>query len=178
MPGRKQVTGYDAAAPLMARTVSALRARIGDEPRITVWFTTRDPLPWMKSAYYQNLRRERLCEDFDTHARRLEQAARLDDFVDQTRIRLGDMAQVMATRIETCESQRLGPLGVALDLLGVTSDDLDSVRAHNVQPHGGAAQLLALNRSRLTDVELAAAKRKLVRSFRKGDDGAAKAFSL
>ncbi|MCR9147920.1 MAG: hypothetical protein NXH74_12070 [Rhodobacteraceae bacterium] len=172
LPGRKQVAGYDAAAPLMARTVSALRDRIGQTARITVWFTTRAPEPWMKSAYYQNLRQRRLCEDFESHARRLERAARLDDFVAQTRAELGDRADVTATRIETCAPHRLGPLGVALDLLGVRSDDLAPVRAHNVQPEQAAAQLLDLNRSRLSDAELAKAKRKLVRAFRKGDDGA------
>ena len=173
LPGRKHVTGYDAAPPLMARLVAALRARLGPEPRVTVWFTTRAPLAWMKSAYYQNLRLDRLCEDFDTHARKLQRAARLDTFVDDTRARLGDQAHVTATRIEACADHRLGPLGVALDMLGVPGDELEPSRLHNVQPQGGAAQLLALNRSDLGDADLAEAKRRLIRAFRKGEDSAA-----
>ena len=166
LPGRKHVTGYDAAPPLIERAVRALRAQIGDDVPVTVWFTTRNAAAWKKSAYYQNLRQERLCETFDEHAQKLERAAQLDQFVDRTRALIGSAANVASTRIEGCTEHVLGPLGMALDILDVYTKDLEPVRAHNVQPPDGAAELLRLNLSDLSDEELAIAKRDLMRGFR------------
>lgn len=166
LPGRKRVDGYDAAPPLLARTVTALRARIGDSVPVTVWFTTRDAEPWKKSAYYQNLRQERLRETFAEHSSKLDRAARLEVFVARTRAMIGEMAHVASTRIEGCTEHPLGPLGPALDILDVKNDDLDPIRDHNVQPPDGAAELLRLNLSDLSDAELTIAKRDLMRGFR------------
>ncbi|WP_135502027.1 hypothetical protein [Roseovarius aestuariivivens] len=167
LPGRKKVSGYDAAAPLLQAAVGVLRNRIGDTVPVTVWFTTRDPEGWKKSAYYQNLRQVRLREDFATHATKLDRASRLDSFVALTRDALAGLAAVTSTRIEDCAAHPLGPMGVALDLLGVEHDNLAPVRPHNVQPQAGAQELLKLNRSNLTDDELAKAKRALIREYRK-----------
>ncbi|WP_135506706.1 hypothetical protein [Roseovarius aestuariivivens] len=167
IPGRKGIEAYDTAPDLLEHAVSVLHTHFGPKPGIAIWFTTRDPEAWKRSAYYQNLRSTRLTEDYDTYGPRLDRAARLDDVVAAVRDRLKDRATVTSTRIETCRDLPLGPLEVALDLLGIDKTGLAPQPSQNTQPQDAADRLLALNRSSMKDEELSRAKRDLLRRYRR-----------
>lgn len=166
IPGRKGIAAYDTAPDLLDVAVRALHAHFGEGARIAIWFTTREPEAWMRSAYYQNLRSTRLTEAWEVYAPRLERAARLDDVVEAVRTRLGPRAEVTATRIESCHDLPLGPLDVALDRLGIDKTGLPAQPHQNTQPQDAADRLLTLNRSALDDADLSRAKRELLRRYR------------
>jgi len=132
-----------------------------------VLYTTRDAEPWLKSLYWQNLRAQRLTEDFETFRARLAPAADLGGIVAETRALLGAQAEVHGRAIEACGAPPLGPLGAALDLLDLPKDHLAPLPRHNLQPEDAAARLLALNRSGLPDGALQEAKRAVLRDHRR-----------
>lgn len=167
IPGLHGVVGYDATPPLMNVAAAVLRGHFKDALELTIWFTTRAPDDWQRSVYWQNLRAIRLTEDFEDYQPRLHHGARLGDVVDAVAERLGARARVTSTPIESCGQSRLGPLGTALELLGVPQVGIDPLPAQNVQPDGAADILLALNRSDLDDVELAEAKREALQNLRR-----------
>lgn len=170
IPGRVGNWSYDTAPALVGRAVDVLHDRFGAGTDIIVWFTTRRPEDWLRSVYWQNLRSMRIIEDFDSYRPRLEQAARLEAVVEQTRERLSGRARVCASAIEEIGGGRLGPLDTALGLLGLPTGQLAPVKAYNVQPRGGAEELLALNRSSLDDEALAEAKRDLLQAWRRSGE--------
>lgn len=166
IPGNHGVTSYDAAAPLMNVATAVLRAHFGTDPSLSVLFTTRTPRDWQNSVWWQNLRALRLTEDFETYRIHLTEAANLDEIVGRVDARIRERATVIDAPIEECGADPLGPLGAALDLLGVPRVEIDPLPAHNVQPDGAAEELLALNRSALSDADLAEAKRKVLQRYR------------
>jgi len=156
-PGLRGVKTY-AAAPALARTAAGiLRQHFGKEARITVWFTTRNPDTWLRSLYWQNLRAQRLKEEFEPFRARMAPAADHARIVDAARRCLGTAAEVKTDRIEDIGPQPLGPLGAALRHLGVTTEGLAPLPQHNTQPEHAAQDFLALNRSALGDDALAEA---------------------
>ncbi|MEM8774598.1 MAG: hypothetical protein AAGF53_06165 [Pseudomonadota bacterium] len=168
-PGKFEITDYSAAPKLMQAAVSALRVA-NPKVDIDVWFTTRDPEPWLRSVYYQLLRATRMTDGLNCFAKAHQKAAALDRVVEQTEDLLGNVATTGATRLEVLEDTPLGPLGALLERLGIDDTELPPIQAQNVQPTTAAKELLALNRSNLSDEELAAAKRKVIRGYmRRGD---------
>lgn len=166
IPGNHGVTTYAAAAPLMNVATAVLGAHFGPDAAVSVVFTTRTPRNWQRSVWWQNLRALRLTEDFETYRTRLADAACLGSIVDTVAGRIGHRATVIDAPIEECGTDPLGPLGVTLDHLGVPRDGLAPLPAHNVQPDGAAEELLALNRSALSDADLSEAKRKVLKRYR------------
>ncbi|MDD9725596.1 hypothetical protein PVV74_09035 [Roseovarius sp. SK2] len=166
IPGNHGVTSYAAAAPLMNVATAVLAAHFGPEAPIGVLFTTRAPRDWQRSVWWQNLRALRVTEDFETYRTHLSSAADLDTIVDSVDERVRHRATVLDAPIEECGTDPLGPLGVALDHLDVPRDGLAPLPAHNVQPDGAAEELLALNRSALSDAELSEAKRAVLKRYR------------
>ncbi|QGX99624.1 hypothetical protein EI983_15665 [Roseovarius faecimaris] len=167
IPGHHGVAGYDAAPPLMNVATAVLRSHFGPDAEVTIWYTTRTARDWQRSVYWQNLRALRLTQEFEEYRVTLTHAARLGDVVRAVADRLGPRARVTHTPIENCGATPLGPLGAALDLLGIPTDDIAPLPAHNVQPDGAAEELLALNRSDLDDTALADAKREVIRAHRR-----------
>lgn len=167
IPGHHGVAGYDAAPTLMNVATAVLRSHFGADAEITIWFTTRTARDWQRSVYWQNLRAMRVTEEFEGYRLKLHHAARLPEVVQAVAYRLGNRANVATTAIEQCGATPLGPLGAALELLGIPADDIAPLPAHNVQPDGAADELLALNRSDLDDDALAAAKRDVVQRHRR-----------
>ncbi|SEK74129.1 hypothetical protein SAMN05443999_102166 [Roseovarius azorensis] len=167
LPGLRDVTTYLAAPALVHAAVAVLRARFGARAEITVWFTTRAAAPWLQSLYWQNLRAQRLTDDFETFRACLAPAADHARIVGETRDMVGSEAEVQSCDIETCGATPLGPLGAALDLLGLSGDHLAPLPRHNLQPEDAASELLALNRSALADNALAEAKRAVLRKYRR-----------
>lgn len=167
IPGRKGITAYDTAPDLLDHAARVAHDHFGTDTQVTIWFTTREPDAWKRSAYYQNLRSTRLTEDFDTYGPKLDRAAMLDEVVEAVRARLSGRAEVTATRIETCHDLPLGPLEVVLDRLGIDKTGLPPQPQQNTQPQDAAERLLALNRSALGDDGLSLAKQDLLRRFRR-----------
>lgn len=165
IPGRKNVVAYDATPALVKVVTDVLNERLGSDTSMVVWFTTREPDAWQRSAYWQNLRSTRITEDFETYRGRLHRAAKLDDVVTLVREGLATSARVVSTRIEKCGAEPLGPLGEALDLLEVSKRGLFSVPTKNVQPPGAAEEFLRLNRSTLDDAALKETKTKLFKRY-------------
>lgn len=167
IPGHHGVAGYDAAPPLMNVATAVLRSHFGEAADVTIWYTTRTARDWQRSVYWQNLRALRLTQAFEEYRVTLTHAARLADVVRAVATRLGPRARVTHSAIEACGATPLGPLGAALALLDIPTDDVAPLPAHNVQPDGAADELLALNRSELDDAALAAAKREVIRAHRR-----------
>jgi len=166
LPGLRGVKTY-AAAPALARAaVNILHRHYGAEARITVWFTTREPEAWLRSLYWQNLRAQRLTEEFEPFRDRMAPAADHIAIVDEARRCLGTTAQVETACIEEIGPEPLGPLGAALRYLEVSTEGLVPTPQHNTQPDNAARDFLALNRSALGDKALSEAKRKVLRRYR------------
>lgn len=170
IPGHHGVAGYDAAPPLMNVATAVLRSHFGDAAEVTIWYTTRTARDWQRSVYWQNLRALRITQGFEDYRATLTHAARLADVVQAVARRIGPRARVTHTPIEACGATPLGPLGAALELLGISADDVAPLPALNVQPDGAAQELLALNRSALDDAALAQAKREVIRAHRRRGD--------
>jgi hypothetical protein len=169
LPGLKGVETY-AAAPSLARSaVDVLHRHYGAEAQITVWFTTRNPETWLRSLYWQNLRAQRLTEEFEPFRDRMAPAADHARIVDDARRCLGTTARVETARIEDIGPDPLGPLGAALRHLGVATEGLSALPQHNTQPENAARDFLALNRSALGDKALSEAKRKVLRRYRRAE---------
>lgn len=169
LPGLKGVKTY-AAAPALARSaVDNLHHYYGADARITVWFTTREPEAWLRSLYWQNLRAQRLTEEFEPFRDRMASAADHARIVDEARRCLGATAEVESARIEDIGPEPLGPLGAALRHLGVSTEGLVSTPQHNTQPENAAKDFLALNRSAMGDKALSEAKRKVLRRYRRAE---------
>lgn len=166
LPGLRGVKTY-AAAPALARAaVDILRDYYGIDAQITVWFTTRAPEAWLRSLYWQNLRAQRLTEEFEPFRARMAPAADHAAIVDEARRCIGSLAEVETARIEDIGPEPLGPLGAALRHLGVTNEGLVPTPQHNTQPENAARDFLALNRSAMGDAALSEAKRKVLRRYR------------
>lgn len=166
MPGHHGVITYDAAAPLMNVATATLAARFGTDAGIIVWFTTRAPAAWARSAYYQILRAHRVTDSYESYHPVLAGASHLQEIVDEVAARVQGRARVVTSAIEEIGPKPLGPLGEALALLGIPATGLAPLPAQNVQPEGAIDALLALNRSDLDDDALAEAKRRLIRTYR------------
>jgi len=167
IPGNHNVPAYDAAPALMEVATATLQAHFGAATQITIWYTTRAPAPWQRSVWYQNLRALRVTESFEVYQPRLNRAARLDEIVTAVQTRLQGRARVAATPIETCGALPLGPLGAALDHLGIETEGIAPLPAQNIQPEGATLELLALNRSDLDDEALTKAKRDVLQRHRR-----------
>lgn len=167
IPGKFDITAYDASPDLMETAASVILDSWGETAQIDIWYTTRAPDAWQRSVYYQVLRGIRLTDDFDTYSSATARAARLDDIVAETARRLDGRARVGAGRLEDSAGTPLGPLGALLDRLGIPSDDIAPLPVENVQPAGVAEELLALNRSDLDDEALVEAKRDLLNRHRR-----------
>lgn len=165
-PGLHGVSDYSAAPALIETAIRALHARFNTAAETTVWLCTRSANDWLKSLYWQNLRAQRLTEDFESFAARLAPAATFAPILNATRLALGSRARLDDSAIEEFGAAPLGPLGHALELLGLPMADLPPLPRHNRQPEGGPEALLALNRSDLPDNQLKTAKRDLLKMLR------------
>ncbi len=166
IPGKFGVTAYSASTPLMSRAVDGVLRRFGKETKIDIWYTTRSPESWQRSVYYQLLRGIRLTESFAEFQKNWAQAAQLDEVVEATKQSVADRASVDAGQLEECFGKPLGPLGVFLERYGISADGLPPLPIENVQPKGVADELLAINRSEMSDAVATEAKRRVLNKHR------------
>lgn len=166
MPGRRDLTTYAAAAPLMAAICTAATARFGDSLRHTLFFSTRDPDGWLRSSYWQHLRGTRMTDDLQTYLVKAAQAADLDAPLAAVHAAVRG-ATVTSLPLDVSRDLPQGPLTPLLELVELPQ----TVRARivlsqpdNVQPDNGLDDVfLALNRSGLHNRNLADIKSRLLR---------------
>ncbi len=164
IPGRRQVTGYDAAPALLAATARALGDTFGDID-LHVVLTLRDASGWLRSSYWQNLRSSRLTEDFAVYAARLGQTVDLPATIVAIRSALPD-ATVHSAPIEALRDAPLGPATPvvdAMDLPAAARAALRPAAPHNAAPDTATiSEVLALNRGPLSDEVCRRAKADLL----------------
>ncbi len=164
MPGRLGLERYDAAELIMPQIAEAALMRFGAEADLRFYFSTRAPDPWLRSAWWQNLRATRLTLDFDAYAARFAEAADLDAVLHSVAEAVAPL-QVAACPLEESSSQPQGPLTPLLDLVGLPEDRraaLTMLPPANVQPELGLQPvMLALNRSGLKLRQIKEVKRIL-----------------
>ncbi|SDO23251.1 hypothetical protein SAMN05216196_104123 [Lutimaribacter pacificus] len=167
MPGRFGLTGYDAAPRLMA-TLEQVAGDCLPDPRITFFFTTRTPGPWLRSTYAQHLRAIRFTEDRDSYLSRMQPHADLDRAT--ARIAAAVASPVKTARLEECAADPLGPFGALLDVLRAPEKlrgRLTALPPANPSfPDHVLDRFLALNRSDLSRADLTAAKKRLMQEHR------------
>ncbi len=165
IPGRKDVWSYSQTHVLAETLVDEIDRFSDGTARITLFFTTRNASDWVRSVYWQNIRADRIQQDLVEYSERLRQAADLDGVVNRVEEAVSPRADVVRLNVSGLDD-RLFPVTKALSMLNVRSDDLLPVNNLNVQPDGAAEYFLELNRSTMTDEDVAAAKRAYLDSLK------------
>lgn len=158
IPGRKGMWSYSQTHVLAQAILDQICQLAGEQVQTTLLFTTRDAAEWIRSTYWQNLRSNRILEDLPEYSKALQHGANLDAVVQRVQETVSSRADVLSINVSDIDD-RLLPLTRALSILNVRSDDLVAIEDQNVQPNGSAEYFLELNRSGMTDEEVAAAKR-------------------
>ena len=171
MPGRDGQLSYNATPALMAQAEEVICDVFGTESDVVFFFTTRDPDSWLKSTYKHNLRTSRLTLDEGTYTATYAPAA---DLAGVTKA----VADAVTGTVYTVDLADLtGPNGPAQPLIDLI--ELPDQRRRKLVPHpvenagpddGLMDDLLALNRSNLSDKDLNAAKADLLGKTQ-NDDG-------
>ena len=166
MPGRHGLRSY-AAAPHLMRALAIAFTAAAPADQIIFFFTTRDADDWLHSSYVQHLKASRMVLDEEQYATRFRNAAAFGDVLDQIGAEVPGHAVVHAA-LEQHPPGPFGPAGAALDVMGVSG-----ARRERLVPASGPAniglapalkaELLALNRSDLSQSDLKTAKRALLK---------------
>ena len=155
-PGKRGIMDYAAAAPLASSMERAIKAVFGGKVDLTYLYTTREPDAWLSSAWRHNLMGYRVTEDFETFCALYGRSADFAAIIDQIRGVLR-RAKLVVTPLETVSAAPAGPAEAILHLLDLPQ----GLRAGLHNPGlrnagitaGQAAQLLAINRSDVTDAD-------------------------
>jgi hypothetical protein len=124
MPGRSGLSDYSAAPILLEQFSEQISARFPRAEQV-VYFSTRDPKSWMKSAYWEHVKSSSLTLDFTDFTKTYQSASDLDHIVEQVRNALN--IEVFSTRLEECSTLRLGPADPLLDLCDISSGLRDKI---------------------------------------------------
>lgn len=166
IPGRKDTWSYAYAPHILQTLVDAIVERFDAKVEICIWFTTRQPEDWMKSVYWQNLRSNRIVEDFDEYRKKLEPVATLDSTISKVESVLGNRVRVESTDCEHFGSKD-SPLRDFLEYLAVDFECLSLINRQNIQPMNGTQELLRLNRLNVSEEELTKLKRAFLDDHRR-----------
>ncbi|MEO0402829.1 MAG: hypothetical protein AAF214_10680 [Pseudomonadota bacterium] len=159
MPGRHGLTDYAAAAPIAKTMAQAWRAAHPDCV-ITFVYTTRAPEPWLASCYVQHLRATRIQLELAEYVETYASSARFSTVLDAVRGALPS-AQVVEVPME---SHAANLAAAVLDPCNLPASVLDRITAAppaNTAPNPDKIdQMLALNRSDMSDGDWRAARNK------------------
>lgn len=151
MPGRRGLTRYDATPRLMQALTETWRAARPDDD-LHLAFTTRAAAPWLRSCHMQHLRATRMTQSSEDYARDYAASADLNGVIEA--VRAGCACPVHGFALEDA------PLSALLHLAGVPEP------AHPAMPHRNPsaddrirAEILAINRSDLSDADARAARK-------------------
>lgn len=163
MPGRPGVSSY-ALVPFLAECFSTYFAERFPAADFGMIFTTRAPDAWLHSIWRQYLRSRRMTLDFAAFSRWFAGAANLDDVVRATAQAL-DPTEIYALPLEQAKNHRLGPGGAVLEMIDLPAETRAGLVPVGLTNTGLGTeltkQLLALNRSELSDDAVTAQKKTL-----------------
>lgn len=152
-PGKNGILDYTAAIPLAGAIETAMRAVFGGKIDLTFLYTTRGAGPWINSAWRHNLAGYRITDDFDAFCARYRKAANFRAITDQIAANLRK-AKVIVTPLEQVFEH---PATAVLHLLDLPAGLTETLRNPGIKNAGIsdtlAAELLAINRSPVTDAE-------------------------
>lgn len=174
MPGRYGVTGYDALVPLMLRLAEGL-ARHCPAPDLCFVLTTRASDSWLDSLWRHAVAHGRCIEDRAAFRARMAPAADLGAVVARLRAALAPI-EVIEAPLEAATGP-LGPAAPLIEALRLPAEALAALRPAPGAKNRGAsaeavAEMLALNRSALSDEDLLERKRTvLARAGGEDQDG-------
>ena len=164
MPGRHGLECYDSAGLVMRCISVSAFACFGDDADVTFYFSKRNRDTWLRSTWWQNLRSTRLTLDYETYAKRFDDAATLDEVLIDIAKDVAP-AKVLSEQLEDVSQRLYGPLDPLLDILQTPQLDQSALTVlppENVQPDAGIdAVFLALNQSKLSDEDIQEIKRSI-----------------
>ncbi|MEN8839698.1 MAG: hypothetical protein ABF288_01115 [Octadecabacter sp.] len=159
MPGRDGQLDYSTTPILMARAEDVICDIFGAEAEVIFCFTTRDPKSWLRSTYKHNLRTSRLTMD---EAEYIETYGPASDLIGVTKAVEKAVTGIVCTADLADLTGAEGPAQPLMDLMALSKrrrSKLIPHVTHNIGPKDAMIdELLALNRSSLSDKALAAAK--------------------
>lgn len=165
MPGRHEVTTYDAAPALVAAMTDTWHSAL---PGVQIaWcYYTRAAQPWLASCHTQHLRAARMTMSVQDYVTRFAASADLDGVVSKVR------AAVRGASVHShvLEDHSADPVAPVLALAGVPQDmrvTITPLPPANTSPNADKrAAMLELNRSDLPDSDWRAAQNALRRRGR------------
>lgn len=168
MPGRRGLTGYDAAPELMQTFVDTARQVLPEPPDMTFYFSVRDALPWLRSCHGQHLRTVKMTLDEATYIDTYRDSARLGRIIDLVRIAVAPH-RVAWGRLEDSRTLPLGPLEPILDPLEISPSLRARLRAlppqNEALPEALRQSYLRINRSDLPRPEAQQAKKQALQKW-------------
>ncbi|HCP81573.1 MAG TPA: hypothetical protein DIT67_08240 [Octadecabacter sp.] len=163
MPGRDGQLDYSATPTLMARAEDVICDIFGAEAEVIFCFTTREPQSWLNSTYKHNLRKSRLTMDKEEYTETFGPAS---DLVGVTKAVENAVTGIVCTADLSDLTGQEGPAQPLMDLMGLSERRRSNLIAHvthNIGPNDAMIdELLALNRSNLSEEALTVAKKDLL----------------
>lgn len=165
MPGRRGVTTFATAAPVLMRTL----AEQFENCDLSFLFSTRSPDRWLASCHAQHVQYTRITDGVEAYADAYANSAKLDDVIGD--IRTAVQCPVISTTLDVTSRTDHGPLTPVLDMLEIPEDTrqrLTRPKHHNASPSPQVLnEMLALNRSDLSLADVRAAKKEIRRTIRR-----------
>lgn len=152
------------AIRLLTVTFKELRRKFGHEVGIELLFTTRDHEKWLKSLYGHLLGTYRVTQDFEDWSTKFDPNMTLEKEAIAIANRLSPAA-LHIRKLEDFKDRHCGIAAAAMDIMGITEQrqkQMPQSKRENIAKSPDIAnQLLALNRSDLSDKQLLKEKAKL-----------------
>ncbi|MEO0676076.1 MAG: hypothetical protein AAFZ02_00840 [Pseudomonadota bacterium] len=155
LPGRQGRFDYTYLPSLLAAVVGGIEAA-APQAEITLLATQRPMDAWLKSLYWQNLKVERLRDDFATFKDRFQAGDILGSTIEAIRLALPDTPLLTANLQDA--DPNLGPASLVLSAAGIAGDlqgSLETTKPRKISPSEEMqAHFLEMNRSELSGPEL------------------------
>lgn len=119
MPGRAELADYSAAPILLQRFSAEITARFPKSEQV-IFFSTRDPETWLRSAYWEHVKSSSMTLDYDAFSNTYRPASNFDQVISQ--VRSSAKADIHSSSLEACRDLTLGPADPLLDLCDITTE--------------------------------------------------------
>lgn len=164
LPGRQGVKDYSAAVPLMQTLTRAAREVLATED-ITVYFSTRDPASWLRSAHWQVIRYSRQSISLKNFEIDHRPATKFKALCKDINAAIAP-ARLVTKDLSHLKALPLGPLGPLLTMLDVPDNLRKRIGPPKLLANASQPALrgtfLALNRSSFDDQTVEEMKQQLI----------------
>ena len=144
LPGRGELADYS-AAPVLAGEMAAAVAAVWPEADLVLFYSTRAPGDWLRSAYWEHVKSSSMTLDFEDFAAGYGAAADLDGMV--ARIADAVPARVESQSLEASRTRTAGPVAPILDLCDVPAGVQAGLQIETANTGFGEDVLAALLRA-------------------------------